>query len=82
MDHRCRQRGQHHLGVGGRDEHVDVDVDRAPRPLRAPGESERATEGVRQPGTVERIMHRDDLVGERDSGHRGTRRREPAPPNA
>ena len=52
--HPARQRGQHHLRVGGRDEHVDVDVDRAPRPLGAPRQRERATERVRQPGAVER----------------------------
>ncbi len=40
-----------------RDEHVDVDVDRAPRPLRAPRQRERATERVRQPGAVERAVH-------------------------
>ena len=55
------QRGEHRIGPIDGHEHVDVDVDRAPRSLGAPGECERTTEGVGQVGGGQRLVDGDDL---------------------
>ena len=83
LDERCGRRRDHATPSGSAasssggaravDEHVDVDVDGAPRPLRAPRERERAAERVRDVGVVERGVDGDDLVDQRRHVSRSVR---------
>ena len=64
-----RQRVEHVAHALGAGEHVEVDVDRAPCSLRAPRERERATEGMPDPGVVERRMDGEHLRRDAEGRH-------------
>ncbi len=63
LDAEGRQHIEHVAEPAGRDEHVDVDVDRRPR-FRVIGQRHGAAERVRDVRGVERVVQEQDLVGE------------------
>ena len=74
VDAERRERIEDLLPALGRDEDIEVDVDRRPR-LRVVGESERAADRVWDLRHPQRFVDRDDLLGKRVAGS-GDRRSE------